>query len=982
MTVLDLTSRLAAAISVLIVASATMFALMGVDDLILDAAFWIHKWYRWLVARRYAPLTVEQLRSKDQQRVAIFIPCWHEHDIVDKMVELTCGSLQYARYDLFIGVYPNDPLTVERAKAVAQRYPRVKVVVNDRDGPTTKAQNLNCMWNEMLRKEGTEPYDIVVLHDVEDVIHPLSLLLYNYLIPRRDMVQLPVFPLERPWNKWTTWTYADEFAENHLKDLVARESFGSFVPCAGVGCAFRREALETKKAKHGELFPTDSLTEDYQLGLHFRQSGLSTIIVHQRLGFGRAERVSTAAAYVATREFFPDTFSTAIRQKARWIVGICFQAWQQTGWTGNIFTRYTLYRDRKAIAANLLVLVGYVAFAAALALAIWGRFDPLVVEPHVDRAWWPLLLGVLSFTFFRAIQKAYFVFSIYGPLQGILAIVRIPWSGIINAAATARACWLFFRSKMTGAPLAWSKTAHVFPTRAALSEYRRQLGDVLIEQELVNNEDIAVALEERREGERIGETLVRLGYLTQRQLMGAVAKQIGAEDGTRDDLMPSDDVMKLKLLQPDEARRLRALPIRVIEGRVTVAVDDEPSNELDTLLKERLRQPYTVLIVETGRLLPAIERTFTYGDERRKPLGVYLLDRGWLTRAQLETALAEQDRTRKGLFELVVDRGFLTPERMRTALKEYFGLPYVRPSHDAKVAADCVAKIPTRVLRDNVVVPYEADGSLYVASQFPLDRRSKEAIAAAVPAEAIYVAASLEDLTPLRREVLKLVERRKQIGRMLVDEKLVTNEDVARALEARAEGERLGETLVRLGILTEHALKDALARQNVPEAAPANGTAQHPAAARRKPIGVYLLEKGFLTRQELDELLQHQDRRQLPLFAMAVEDRLLTPEQVTTAIREYFEAEICEPPAQAPIPLEYLKLVPTGLLQELSLALYESDGKPVLGAPYPLPPPMREAIVRAAGEAIEFVLCSPDVLAPIRRRMLREIDENEIYCQA
>jgi len=951
-----ITAHLAAAISLLIVVSAILFAALGIDDAFLDIAYWTHRWYRWVVARHYKPLTLDQLREKDQQRVAIFIPCWQEQDVVDKMVELACSSVQYTRYDLYIGVYPNDPLTTEKAKAVAERFPRVQVVINQRDGPTTKAQNLNQMWAAMLQREGADPYDIVVLHDVEDVIHPLSLLLYNYLIPRRDMVQLPVFPLERTWNKWTAWTYADEFAENHLKDLVVRETFGSFVPCAGVGCAFNRRALEAKAMHTGELFPTESLTEDYQLGLHFRQTGLSTIIVHQRLGFGRHLNVRTAAAYVATREYFPDNFTAAVRQKARWIVGICFQAWQQTGWTGNVFTRYTLYRDRKAILANLLVLLGYGVFALAIGLWFWARYDPSVIEPRIDGRWWPLLGAVLTFSLLRVGQKAYFVKTIYGTRQGVLSALRIPWSGVINAFATARACRLFLRSTLTGTPLVWSKTAHAFPTRAALAEYRRQLGEVLIEQELVSDEDVSLALSERREGERIGETLVRLGYLTQRQLAGAVAMQIGAEDGTRDDLVATSETLKFFTLE--EARQFRALPLRITERGVLIAVDDEPSTQLDEFVRKRCPHPYFWTMVEPSRLRQAIERSYTFGDDRRKPLGVYLLDHGWLTRAQLEATLVEQDRTHKGLFELLAERGFLAPDKVRATLEEYFGLPFVEP-HGARVAAELVMKVPTRVLRDHAVVPYEAGGKCFIASQFPLDQRTKELLAHEIP-DAVYVAASAESLAPLRREVFKLIEKRRQLGQMLVDEKLVTNEDIAYALEMRTEGERLGEALVRLGIITEGALNHALARQ----------------ASPRPPIGLFLIEKQYLTRAQLDELLQRQDRKHFPIFAMAVEEHLLTGEQAAVVISEYFETSYDTPPAGAHVPIEYLRLIPTKLLKEHQMAVYESDGKAFLAAPYPLPDPLRERIAGAAAGRISFTLASTESVAPLRRQMLRDI---EIY---
>ena len=38
---------------------------------------------------------------------------------------------------------------------------------------------------------------------------------------------------------------------------------------------------------------------------------------------------------VATREFFPQTMRSAIRQRTRWITGIALQSWERHGWRGN-----------------------------------------------------------------------------------------------------------------------------------------------------------------------------------------------------------------------------------------------------------------------------------------------------------------------------------------------------------------------------------------------------------------------------------------------------------------------------------------------------------------------------------------------------------------------------------------------------------------------------------------------------------------------
>ena len=48
---------------------------------------------------------------------------------------------------------------------------------------------------------------------------------------------------------------------------------------------------------------------------------------------------------LGVREYFPDTFRTAYRQKARWTLGIGLQGWSQVGWEGSLATKYLLFRD-------------------------------------------------------------------------------------------------------------------------------------------------------------------------------------------------------------------------------------------------------------------------------------------------------------------------------------------------------------------------------------------------------------------------------------------------------------------------------------------------------------------------------------------------------------------------------------------------------------------------------------------------------------
>src|SRR5690606_38028932 len=80
--------------------------------------------------------------------------------------------------------------------------------------------------------------------------------------------------------------------------------------------------------------------------------------------------------FVATREYFPNSIRTAMRQKARWILGIVFQGWRFIGWRGNFFTRYMLFRDRKSVFTSLATFFAYFLLANSLLLLIIPKLFP------------------------------------------------------------------------------------------------------------------------------------------------------------------------------------------------------------------------------------------------------------------------------------------------------------------------------------------------------------------------------------------------------------------------------------------------------------------------------------------------------------------------------------------------------------------------------------------------------------------------------
>src|SRR6516162_11214028 len=266
-----------------LIVAAVGFVLSGLDDLYVDAYYYIRWLYRRLfIVKRYPRLSEEDLRRVPEKRVAVMIPAWHEHAVIAQMLDHTL-CLDYGNYEIFVGTYPNDEPTMLAVSSLQERDLRVHRIVCPHDGPTNKADCLNWVFEgiRLQEKRTGERFEIFVIHDSEDIVHPLTLKLMNYLIPRIEMVQLPVVPLEMPWHHLTAGTYLDEFAEFHTKDLLVRERVARMIPSAGVGTGFSRGAFEElSRNKRNQLFNVETLTEDYDFGFRLKELHKKSILLH------------------------------------------------------------------------------------------------------------------------------------------------------------------------------------------------------------------------------------------------------------------------------------------------------------------------------------------------------------------------------------------------------------------------------------------------------------------------------------------------------------------------------------------------------------------------------------------------------------------------------------------------------------------------------------------------------------------------------
>lgn len=687
------------------IALALLMFLLGLDDLFIDLVYWGRKLIRrWRIYDKFERADEERLYAIAEKPLAIMVPAWNEVGVVGEMARLAASTIDYENYQIFVGTYPNDAETQADVDAVCQHYPNVHKVVCARPGPTSKADCLNNIIDAILRFESEAKIQFAgfILHDAEDVISPMELRLYNYLLPNKDLIQIPVYPYAPEWKGFTAGHYVDEFAENHGKDVIVREALTGQVPSAGVGTCFSRKAISALlEDGDGIAFDVQSLTEDYDIGFRLKQKGMKCIFarysvsdpklaLEQPWAFGMNRAFSQV---ICVREHFPRDLQHAIRQKSRWIVGIVFQGTKNLGWSTGLLN-YFLWRDRRGLIAYMLSFLVNLLFAVLLVMWLVTVISPDSWRyPSIlsDSSLLPVLLWLNGFMLLnRLFQRGWFVTRYYGLVEGLLSAPRMMWSNFVNFFANLRA----LRQVMEmgdSRRVAWDKTTHEFP--ALTKAQRVPLGHRLVEKGLITEEQLEAAITSpvRR---RLGRELLLRGYIDSTQLVQALAEQLDLEWAP---LNPFKlDKRLIDALPRRIASHYGVLPVAE-EGETLVLASEGPVSQVSLgAISRQLKRPVRSRLAPQGRVTLGIR--YWYASSRQNEevrhmlqvleshqddeallervsrhqvlLGNLLQVRGMVPPTLFNQALIDFDAENMSLGEHLIDRGMITREVLEQALAD------------------------------------------------------------------------------------------------------------------------------------------------------------------------------------------------------------------------------------------------------------------------------------------------------------------------
>ncbi|MEZ8094882.1 GspE/PulE family protein [Photobacterium swingsii] len=131
---------------------------------------------------------------------------------------------------------------------------------------------------------------------------------------------------------------------------------------------------------------------------------------------------------------------------------------------------------------------------------------------------------------------------------------------------------------------------------------RKRLGDLLVEEAIISQQQLEHALDQQQvSGRKLGDTLISLGFLTEKQMLEFLARQL---DIPLVDLNRANiDIDAVALLSEVHARRLRALVIGLRGDTVRVAMSDPADLAAQEAIFDQLQDYRVELVIARERQL-------------------------------------------------------------------------------------------------------------------------------------------------------------------------------------------------------------------------------------------------------------------------------------------------------------------------------------------------------------------------------------------
>jgi len=150
-------------------------------------------------------------------------------------------------------------------------------------------------------------------------------------------------------------------------------------------------------------------------------------------------------------------------------------------------------------------------------------------------------------------------------------------------------------------------------------EQKKRIGEVLIDQGLITAEQLVSGLDEqKRSGLRLGKCLVKLGSISEDKLIDALSAQLDIQHVVLDSFQFNKEL--IKLVPEEMVRRYKAIPLYERDGVITVAMTDPTNLRTIDHLKFKTGKEIEPVIATEKTIMSAIEKNYSAPMEQMSEL--------------------------------------------------------------------------------------------------------------------------------------------------------------------------------------------------------------------------------------------------------------------------------------------------------------------------------------------------------------------------
>jgi MSHA biogenesis protein MshE len=141
-----------------------------------------------------------------------------------------------------------------------------------------------------------------------------------------------------------------------------------------------------------------------------------------------------------------------------------------------------------------------------------------------------------------------------------------------------------------------------------------RLGDLLVQQKLLSQEQLGVALEKQKaSGRKLGRVLVENGFVSEDEISGAIARQLDIPLLDLRNLQVRPEIVRL--LPEQHARRFRAVAVEIKDNRVRVAMADPTDLFAYDEIVNYLKREVSVAVASESALAQFIDLIYRRSEE-------------------------------------------------------------------------------------------------------------------------------------------------------------------------------------------------------------------------------------------------------------------------------------------------------------------------------------------------------------------------------